>query len=176
MNQLILKPFNDESGVSISESVTIDGTPYFTRLAIGEWLGYPAPQKAIDKIIERNPHINNPEWSVAVKLTATDGKKYDTKVYNPVGLQLIVFESNQPRAIEYKIAVAKMVAEMIRPDYPLIVRDRFLKKLLALPPWVPKSKRKKPNPSKLKKSIEPPYDEAEATAHHEEFLNELESL
>lgn len=33
-----------------------------------------------------------------------------------------------------------------------------------------------PKPTKLKKSVEPPYDEAAATAHHEEFLNELESL
>ena len=167
MNPIVLRPFNYEYGVSISESITINGTPYFTGRAIGEWLGYEHPRKAVNKIIERNPHIDNPEWATDVKLTSVEGDREvvrTIRVYNPAGLQLIVFESNQPRAIEYKIAVAKMVAEMIRPDYPIILRDRLLKKMLEMPPWVPKYKRRK-----LKKSVEGPHDETAGTAHHGDF-------
>ena len=103
--------------IELKESVFIKGMPYFTRRAIGEWLGYDNPQKSIDKIIERNPHIENPEWSVTVNLTGTDGKKYDTRVYDAIGLQLIVFESRQPKAIEYKIAVARLVSDIITGKY-----------------------------------------------------------
>jgi len=31
-----------------------DGIPHATRAAIGEWLEYADPQKAIDKLLERN--------------------------------------------------------------------------------------------------------------------------
>ncbi len=119
--------------IELKESVFIKGMPYFTRRAIGEWLGYKKPQEAIDKILKRNPHIDNlpssvhpslgctedenPEWAVTVNLTGTDGKKYATRVYGAIGLQLIVFESRQPKAIEYKIAVARLVSDIITGKY-----------------------------------------------------------
>lgn len=104
-------PFN-YLDVSLNEAAYINGVPYFTRKSIGEWLGYEEPQKAVDRIILRNPHIDNPEWSVHVNLTCTDSKNYLVNLYSPIGLQLIVFESRQPKAIQYKIAVAKLVADM----------------------------------------------------------------
>jgi transposase len=93
--------------VHLKESCWIENTPYFTRRAIGEWLEYQHPQKRIDGIIGKNPHIN--QFSVPLKLRATDGKEYDQHIYNPIGLQLIVFESHQPKAKAYKIAVANLV-------------------------------------------------------------------
>ena len=98
--------YND---IAIQESCWIDGKPYFTRRAIGEFLEYKHPQKAIDNIIERNPYIDNPRWSVTLNLRATDGKKYATKAYDPISFQLITFESHRPKAIRYKITVAKLV-------------------------------------------------------------------
>jgi hypothetical protein len=91
----------------IKETSWINGKPYFTRKAIGELLEYRNPQKAIDNIIDRNPHIN--DFSVTLNLRATDGKKYDMEVYDPIGLQLIIFESHQPKAINFKVAVAHLV-------------------------------------------------------------------
>ncbi len=114
-------------GIEIKETCFTDITPWFTRRAIGEWLGYKHPQKAVDKIIERNPHIQNPEWETAVNLTVVEGGKQvvrTIKVYNPIGLQLIVFESRQPKAIQYKIAVAKLVNDMMTGQYMTnIVKD-----------------------------------------------------
>lgn len=100
-------------GIAIQEACWFDGKPYFTGQAVGELLGYKEPRKAINKIVERNPHINDPRWSVDVNLTSTDGKKYTIRVYNPIALQLITFESRQPKAIQYKIAVANLVWTLI---------------------------------------------------------------
>lgn len=94
--------------VRLREACWIDDTPYFTRRAIGEWLEYPQPQQAIRNIIKRNPHLSDPRWSVVVKLTSTDGKQYEHQLFDPIGLQLVVFESRQPRALQYKIAVANL--------------------------------------------------------------------
>lgn len=99
-------------GVSIQESCWIEGEPYFTGKAIGGFLEYKHPKEAINKIVERNPHINDPRWSTEVSLTSVEGIRKVTRpirIYDPVGLQLIIFESRQPKAISYKIAVANLV-------------------------------------------------------------------
>ena len=114
MNELVPFRFQD---VSLREACWMNGKPYFTRRAIGEWLEYADPQKAIDKIIERNPHLTNPRWCTTVRLTVVQnhgsGTEYKremvTDAFDPIGLQLIVFESRQPKAIQYKIAVAHLV-------------------------------------------------------------------
>lgn len=102
--------------VRLKEACWINGVPYFTRRAIGEFLGYATPKQSIRKIIERNPYIDDDRWSVVVKLTTTDGKEYWTRVYNPIGLQLIMFESRQPKARFYKVAVAHFVYAFTRGE------------------------------------------------------------
>ena len=97
-------------GMHIKEACWINGVPYFTRRAIGEFLEYHNPQKSIDKIIERNPQID--QFSTTVSLTVVEGTREvirETRVYNPIGLQLIIFESRQPKAKAFKIIVANLV-------------------------------------------------------------------
>jgi hypothetical protein len=94
--------------IHLKESCWIEKTPYFTRRAIGEWLEYDTRKRdPIGHILRKNPHID--QFSVPVRLSGTDGKTYEQKIYNPIGLQLIVFESHQPKAKAYKIAVANLV-------------------------------------------------------------------
>jgi hypothetical protein len=103
-------------GIALQEACWISGKPYFTRRAIGQWLGYNHPRKAVDKIIERNPHITDPRWSTTVKLTAVEGGHEvtrDIEVYDPIGLQLIVFESHQPKALQFKVMAANLVWEFM---------------------------------------------------------------
>lgn len=99
--------------IALSQVVYIDGVPHATRAAIGEWLEYEDPIRAISKLLERNTYID--EHSVVVKLTATDGKNYDTTVYHPIGFLLIVMESGQPKAQAMKQAVAEFVWHFAGP-------------------------------------------------------------
>lgn len=99
--------------IALSETVFIDGAPHATKTAIGEWLEYAEPRVAVNKILERNSYIE--AHSVDVKLTSTDGKKYDTKVYHPIGFLLIVMESGQPKAKAMKQAVAEFVWHFAGP-------------------------------------------------------------
>jgi hypothetical protein len=96
--------------INIKEACWIDGKPYFTRRAIGEWLGYPNPKKMIAKILERNSFIE--EFARVVKLTTLEGTRIverEVEVYDPIGLQLIVMESRQPKACQFKISAARLV-------------------------------------------------------------------
>ena len=101
--------------IALSQVVFIDGVPHATRAAIGEWLEYADPQKAIDNILARNSYIE--DHSVPLKLRGTDGKKYDTFVYHPIGFLLIVMESGQPKAQEMKQAVAEFVWHFAGPKH-----------------------------------------------------------
>jgi hypothetical protein len=96
-------------GMALKEACWMSGKPYFTGRAIGEFLEYANPGRDINRIVQRNSHINDPRWSVVAKLATTDGKKYSIRIYDPIGLQLIIFESQQPKAIQFKIAAAHLV-------------------------------------------------------------------
>jgi hypothetical protein len=99
--------------IALSQVVYIDGIPHATKQAIGEWLEYGDPRLAINKLLERNPHIDH--YSTEVKLTSVDGKNRDTKVYHPIGFLLIVMESGQPKALACKVAVAEFVWRFAGP-------------------------------------------------------------
>jgi prophage antirepressor-like protein len=70
---------------------------YMTREQIGMALEYSDPQKAIDNIHARHKDRLN-KYSVTVKLRATDGKMYDTTVYNRKGIMEVCRHSQQPKA------------------------------------------------------------------------------
>jgi hypothetical protein len=117
--------------IALSQVVYVDGTPHPTKQAIGEWLEYGDPRLAINKLLERNPHIDH--YSVEVNLTSTDGKKYDTKVYHPIGFLLIVMESGQPRALACKVTVAEFVWHFAGPqEVTLKERNTYLREIERL--------------------------------------------
>jgi hypothetical protein len=101
-----IRPFT-WGDIEFSETIMIDGIQHVTRRAIGEFLEYAEATKQISKIIERNSHIL--EFQLSSVVTTTDGKNYDTFIYDPVGFLLIVMQSDQPKAIDMKIAIAKFV-------------------------------------------------------------------
>ncbi|MCK4786246.1 MAG: hypothetical protein KAV87_20985 [Desulfobacteraceae bacterium] len=100
--------------IELSQAVFVNNVPHVTRTAMGQWLEYADPQKAIVKILERNPHIEH--YSTTVNMTAGDGKNRDTKVYNPIGFMLTVMESGQPKATAMKVAVAEFVWHFAGPQ------------------------------------------------------------
>lgn len=114
--------------IEFSETLMIGGIPHMTRKAIGEFLEYSDPQKAVDKILERNSHIL--DFQLPSIVTATDGKNYEVFVYDPTGFLLIVMESGQPKAVEMKIAIARFVRHFtqkpkISPKEQRLIRSRL---------------------------------------------------
>ncbi len=73
---------------------------YMTREQVGVALNYENPQKAIDNIHARNLDRLGP-LSVTLKLRATDGKYYDTRVYTLRGVMEICRFSRQPNADQF---------------------------------------------------------------------------
>lgn len=133
-------PFSFQ-GMALRESCWIDGKPYFTRRAIGEFLGYERPRAAIHHILTRNPYIL--KYRTVVNLTTVEASptvsnletvggqqtvvksttvevgrtvSRELEVFDPIGLQCIFFESHQPKAIQYKVAAAELIWALINGD------------------------------------------------------------
>ena len=118
-------PFSYED-IRIKQSCWDNGVPYFTMRAIGEWAEYKNPDEAIYKIVHRNPHIR--QFSKIIKLKVIDEypkeghslpklgsecplrtREIEHEVFDPIGLQLIINKSNQPKAIAFQVAAAPLV-------------------------------------------------------------------
>jgi hypothetical protein len=100
--------------IDLSEVVYVNGIPHVTRAAIGEWLEYADPQKAIDNILDRNPHLKS--RGTPLSLRGMGGARdYETTVFHPIGFLLIVMESGQPKAHAMKEAVAEFVWQFAGP-------------------------------------------------------------
>lgn len=87
------KPFFEFWYIDIyfSEFLWSKDTPYFTRKSIGEALGYPAPETAVDNMLRKVPAI-----LTTLEVTTTDhsGKKCKEKLYDLAGVLLIASHAN----------------------------------------------------------------------------------
>lgn len=106
MTHLISAEFRGESLQLIEK----DGARWLTARDLGLCLGYNAANvsKGILKLYERHLDEFTNEDSVIVKLTATDGKTYNTRIFSPSGCYLLSFFANTPRAKDFR-AWAKQV-------------------------------------------------------------------
>lgn len=102
-------------------SMTVDyygdgrGEFYMTREQIGRALGYNNPDDAIYRIHKRHRDRLDP-LSVVVKLSSTDGKKYETRVYEAKGIYEICRHSDKPAANAFYDAVYEIL-EGLRLGY-----------------------------------------------------------
>ena len=123
-------PFKFQN-VALRESCWIDRKPYFTGRSIGEFLEVRHPDRYVHKIVERNPHILPFSRLINIPITQSVGREHtrqidegaklyereiEVRVYDPVGLQLIINKSNQPKAILFQVAVAHLVLAYMRGD------------------------------------------------------------
>lgn len=99
--------------IALSQTAYVNGVPHATREAIGEWLEYAEPRKAISTLLERNSFIE--EHSVVLNLRTTDGKNYDIKVYHPIGFLLMCMKAETDKARQMQEAVARFVWHFAGP-------------------------------------------------------------
>jgi hypothetical protein len=96
-NPQILTAFNGH----VIQVVQHSNDVWLTAEQIGESLEYKETNKSILEIYRRHQD-ELAEYSVILKLRASDGKQYDTRVFNEKGVMLITMFSKQPKAAEFR--------------------------------------------------------------------------
>lgn len=97
MNDLTLVKSANFGNVKCDFWMDRNGDIWLTRKQIGQALGYADPQKAIDNLHAKHADRLN-KFSVTLKVRGTDGKFYDTTLYNAKGIMEICRWSQQPKA------------------------------------------------------------------------------
>ena len=95
---------------------------------IGKALEYSEPRKSINNLFDRY-RDELEEYSVDIKLVATDGKQYDTRVYNEEGVMMIGFLSKQPKAVAFRKWAVKILKAYRNKE--LVQHSPYTDELLA---------------------------------------------
>ena len=102
---------------------------WFTRIQIGEALGYDDPKRQVAKI--HNRHRNRLDaLSRVVKLTTLDGKQREAFLYSIRGVLEICRWSKQPKADEVMDALYDMAESVYKKGYFSCMSDNDLLQLL----------------------------------------------
>lgn len=93
---------------------------FMTAFQLGSCLGYTNPQKAIDNLISRNKYLKTDEFSVTLKMRATDGKQYDTRIFTEDGIYEVTMLAKTEKAKEFRTFVRQLI-KSIRKGETLVV-------------------------------------------------------
>lgn len=96
-----------------------ENEPVMTIQQLAKSLGY-ADRKGVEKIVERNSYVKDIEFSTTDRLSATDGKIYETRIFNEDGIYEVTMLSTKPKAIEFRAFVRKLLKELRKGDVHLI--------------------------------------------------------
>ena len=82
---------------------------FMTAEQLGNVLEYSHPRQSINKIVARSPYLAGEDFSVEVKLTSTDGKVYDARIFTEDGIYEITMLSKQPKAMEFRQFIRQLL-------------------------------------------------------------------
>ena len=93
---------------------------FMTSKQLGEALGYANPRQAINKFVLRNSYLAESEFSVESKLTSTDGKSYETRIFTEDGIYEVTMLSKQPKAKEFRFFIRKLLKGLRKNELTVV--------------------------------------------------------
>lgn len=106
-------------------SVTCDfyqnenGDVFMTINQLAQVLEY-SDRSGVQKIIDRNDYLKDVEYSVQDKMSSTDGKQYDTRIFTEDGIYEVTMLSKQPKARAFRAFVRKTLKALRKGEMILV--------------------------------------------------------
>lgn len=98
--------------------------PYMTIHQLAQCLGY-KDRKGVEKLVERNPYLKSKEFSVTDKMSATDGKRYSTRIFTEDGIYEITMLAKTEKAKEFRAWVRKLLKSLRKGDAKLVSMTEY---------------------------------------------------
>lgn len=98
---------------------------YMTSEQLGECLNFANGRKGIDNIISRNEYLSSPEFSVTLKLRATDGKHYNTRVFTEDGVYEVTMLAKTEVAKKFRAQIRTVLKSIRSGKATVIQTDRL---------------------------------------------------
>ncbi len=103
-----------------------DGKEMFMTIdQIAYCLEYSNGRKGIENVIARNEYLRSEEFSVTLKLRATDGKQYNTRVFTEDGIYEITMLAKTEKAKQFRAWVRKLLKGIRSGNVTVIGTDRL---------------------------------------------------
>lgn len=101
---------NELNLIKEKDIIMQDGIICMNAESIGRALGYSEPRIAINKIYNRNQdELDN--YSVVTKMTSTDGKAYNQRVFTEEGIYIISMLANTDKAKAFRRELAAFLKQ-----------------------------------------------------------------
>ena len=118
MNKLTL--VKAEHFGEIEANIYSNGKEMFMTIGqLAACLGY-AGRDAIEKIVKRNPYLTEEQFSVTDRLSATDGKQYETLIFTEDGIYEVTMLSKQPKAREFRAWIRGILKALRRGEVKIV--------------------------------------------------------
>lgn len=101
---------------------------YMTINQLSQALGY-VDRNGIDQIIKRNEYLKQNEFSVTDKMSGTDGKYYETRLFTEDGIYEVTFLSKTEKAREFRAWVRGILKALRRGQVKLVPTTEEKRKL-----------------------------------------------
>lgn len=96
-----------------------NGEVFMTIAQLAQALGY-ADRSGVDKIVQRNEYLTDREFSVQDKMSGTDGKQYETRIFTEDGIYEVTMLSRTKVAREFRAWVRKVLKSLRRGETVLV--------------------------------------------------------
>lgn len=80
-------------------------------------------RRGLEMLLDRNLYLKSEEFSVTHKLCATDGKYYNTRIFNEDGIYEVTFLSKTDKAKEFRSWVRKILKSLRKGEMKLTSAD-----------------------------------------------------
>ena len=80
-------------------------------------------RNGVEKIVQRNSHLKEVKYSVTDSLSATDGKRYNTRIFTEKGIYEVTMLSKQPKAREFREFVQDLLTAIRKGEIKLLPQD-----------------------------------------------------
>lgn len=124
MNNLTLIK-SDKYGETECDIYSDSKEMYMTIDQIAACLEYSNGRKGIENVIARNEYLKNEEFSVTLKLRATDGKQYNTRVFTEDGIYEVTMLAKTEKAKQFRAWVRKLLKSLRSGEVTAVKTDKL---------------------------------------------------
>lgn len=129
MNELTLIKSADFGGVQC-DFYDKDNEPYMTVNQLATCLQFSNGRKGLDNLISRNPRLKSKKFSVTLEMRGTDGKYYNTRLFNEDGIYEVAFLAKTEKAEEFRDWV-RTILKSLRSGKAKLVEMSEYQKVMA---------------------------------------------
>jgi prophage antirepressor-like protein len=98
---------------------------YMTAAQLGECLEYSNPRESINKIVQRNEYLRNPEFSAEVKMTSPRGDTQNTRVFTEDGIYEVTMLAKTEKAKEFRAWVRKLIKSIRHGEVKVVPMTEY---------------------------------------------------